>query len=50
MVEDVDATAANVTKLGGKVHMPPFDIPEVGRSAVVADPQGAAFGLFKPAM
>lgn len=27
---------------------PPFDIPEVGRSAVVQDPQGARFGLFQP--
>jgi predicted enzyme related to lactoylglutathione lyase len=47
-VEDVDASAAKVTKLGGKVLMSPFDIPEVGRIAVLSDPQGAALGLFKP--
>ncbi len=49
-VEDVDATAANATKLGGKVVMPPFDVPTVGRIAVLTDPQGAAIGVFKPAM
>lgn len=49
-VEDVDAAAARVTELGGSVHVPPRDIPEVGRFAVVADPQAAAFVLFKSAM
>jgi predicted enzyme related to lactoylglutathione lyase len=28
--------------------MPPFDMPEVGRIAVLLDPQGAAIGIFKP--
>ena len=46
-VDDVDAYAARVTKSGGKVHSEPENIPEVGRFAVVADPQGAAFVLFK---
>jgi uncharacterized protein len=49
LVEDVDATAAQATKLGGKVCKAPFDVPEVGRIAIVTDPQGAVFGLFKPA-
>ena len=49
LVEDVDAAAAQAAKLGGKVCKAPFDVPEVGRIAVVMDPQGAAFGLFKPA-
>lgn len=44
---DVDATAAQVKAAGGAVHRPPADIPGVGRFAVVADPQGAAFALFK---
>ncbi len=44
--EDVDASAAKVTELGGTVLMAPFDIP-VGRMAVCADPQGAVFNLFK---
>ena len=48
-VEDVDASAVKVTELGGKVMMPAMDIPNVGRFAVVADPQGAAFALYKHA-
>jgi uncharacterized protein len=47
-VEDVDATAALVKRLGGKVHKEPEDIPTVGRFAVLADPQGAAFSVFRP--
>ena len=46
-VDDVDAFAKKVTQAGGKIHRPPSDIPQVGRFAVVADPQGAAFVLFK---
>ncbi|MFN4128880.1 MAG: VOC family protein [Paracoccaceae bacterium] len=46
-VSDVDAMAARVTKLGGKVHMGPQDIPGVGRFAFVADPQGATFYLMR---
>jgi predicted enzyme related to lactoylglutathione lyase len=44
--EDVDAAAAKVAELGGKVFVEPFDIP-VGRMAVAADPQGAMFNLFR---
>ena len=40
-VEDVDSTAQNAEKLGGKVLMPPRDIPNVGRFCVIQDPQGA---------
>jgi predicted enzyme related to lactoylglutathione lyase len=49
VVDDVDARAAKVEGLGGKVLKPPFDIPGVGRIAIIADPSGAALGLFKPA-
>ena len=48
-VESADASAARVTALGGQVCKPPFDIPNVGRIALVLDPQGAMFGLFQPA-
>ena len=41
-VDDVDATAAQVTKLGGKIIRPPTDIPEIGRFCVLQDPQGGA--------
>lgn len=47
-VDDVDASTALVKKLGGKVYKEPTDIPEVGRFAVLADPQGASFCVFKP--
>ena len=46
-VHDVDATAEEVKRLGGAVHVPPRDIPDVGRFAVIADPQGATLALFK---
>jgi predicted enzyme related to lactoylglutathione lyase len=47
-VDDVDADAKRVEALGGKIQRPPEDIPNVGRFAVVADPGGAVFLLFKP--
>ncbi len=47
-VDDVDAAVEKVKRLGGMIHMPPTDIPEVGRFAVAADPQGAVFFPFKP--
>lgn len=47
-VADVDATAAEAKKLGGRVHAEPSDIPNVGRFAVLADPQGASLSIFKP--
>lgn len=45
-VADVDADVARVEQAGGKIHHAPADIPNVGRFAVVADPQGAVFALF----
>jgi predicted enzyme related to lactoylglutathione lyase len=47
-VEDVDATAAKAVELGGKVMAPPFDVPSIGRIAILLDPQGAPIGIFKP--
>lgn len=44
---NVDDTARKVTSLGGTVVVPPSDIPGTGRFAVVRDPQGATFGLYK---
>ena len=46
-VDDVDAFAKRATQAGGAIHHGPDDIPGVGRFASVADPQGAAFVLFK---
>jgi uncharacterized protein len=47
-VADADAAAAKVKRLGGQVIKGPEDIPNVGRFAVTADPQGAVFNVFKP--
>jgi predicted enzyme related to lactoylglutathione lyase len=40
-VDDVDATARKAEELGGKVLVPPTDIPNVGRFSMLQDPQGA---------
>jgi predicted enzyme related to lactoylglutathione lyase len=47
LTQDVDAMAARVAQTGGAIHRPPTDIPGIGRFAVVADPQGATFMLFR---
>ena len=44
---DVDAAADRVKALGGTVHIAPTDIPNVGRFAYVADPQGVGFYLMR---
>lgn len=49
-VADVDGQSERVRQAGGRVHKGPEDIPGVGRFAVVADPQGAVFCLFKADM
>lgn len=46
-VDDVDTTANKLQNLGGSVCVPPTDIPHTGRFAVVGDPQGAYFSLYK---
>lgn len=48
-VDDVDEAVASITKAGGAVHMPAWDIPAVGRLAMVADPQGAPFYVMRGA-
>jgi predicted enzyme related to lactoylglutathione lyase len=47
-VDDVDATVAAVEAAGGSTQMAALDIPDVGRLAMVADPQGAAFYVMTP--
>ena len=46
-VDDVDAKAAKVTELGGKICVPPTDIPHVGRFCIITDPTGATLSLIK---
>jgi uncharacterized protein len=47
--DDVDASAAKAAELGATLLVPADDIPGVGRFALLLDPTGAMFGLFKPA-
>jgi uncharacterized protein len=47
-VADVDATVKKTGDAGGKVMMPPSDVPTVGRIAVIQDPQGASLGIIQP--
>ena len=44
-----DATCAAIVADGGKVHMPPTDIPQVGRFAVLLDPQQACVAFITAA-
>lgn len=44
-VDDVDARVARVQSLGGKLCVGPQDIPNIGRFAVIADPQGAMLAM-----
>jgi uncharacterized protein len=45
---DVDATVKKAKSLGANVYVEPETIPEVGRFAVMADPQGAVFAVMTP--
>jgi len=46
-VEGADNSADRAQKLGATVHAPPFDVMDVGRMAVVQDPQGAFIMLWE---
>ena len=48
-VDDIDAAVAKVEGAGGAVKAPPFDVPGIGRIAVITDPAGAAVSLMTPA-
>jgi uncharacterized protein len=47
-VANVDETVAKVKQLGGKIYVTE-DVPDVGRIAVIGDPQGAVIAVFTPA-
>ncbi|MEZ0171921.1 VOC family protein [Microvirga sp. TS319] len=49
-VRDVDAAVLDIVRAGGVEHMPPTDIPGVGRFAMLADPQGVLFYVMRGAM
>lgn len=46
-VDDVDAVVARVESLGGTVFMPPMDVMESGRMAMIADPSGGGVSLWQ---
>jgi predicted enzyme related to lactoylglutathione lyase len=45
---NVDSTAREAVQLGGGVVKPAADIPDIGRFAIISDPQGALFVAFTP--
>jgi len=47
-VKDIDNCAEQTIKLGGKVLVPPHDVPDVGRICAVSDPTGAVVHLMQP--
>jgi len=47
-VGNVDSAVQKAQSLGATVYVPPSDIANVGRFAVIADPQGAVFAIFTP--
>ena len=49
-VDDVDSALANMEADGASALLAPFDIPNVGRVAMVADPSGAPFYIMKPGL
>jgi predicted enzyme related to lactoylglutathione lyase len=46
-VDDVDATVDRIKQLGGGLHVPPKEIPNISRFSVALDPQMATIALFK---
>jgi predicted enzyme related to lactoylglutathione lyase len=48
-VDDVDKRAAKAVKAGAKLMKPIFDVPGVGRIAVLEEPGGAGVGWMTPA-
>ena len=47
-VPDVDAACEQATKLGGKIYRKAWDVPDVGRMAVICDPSGAGLMVMRP--
>lgn len=47
-VADCASTVMLATSLGAKVYVPPTEIAGTGFFAVLADPQGAAFAIYRP--
>jgi uncharacterized protein len=48
-VDDVDARVKKATKAGARLMKPIFDVPNVGRIAILMEPGGAGIGWMTPA-
>ena len=48
-VDDVDERTAKATAAGAKLMRPIFDVPNVGRIAILTEPGGAGVGWITPA-
>lgn len=46
-VDDTDAAFAKAQTLGAQPYSPPMDIPGMGRFAIMGDPGGATFAIWK---
>jgi len=46
-VSNCDATAAKAKQLGARFYLEPMTMENVGRFAIIADPQGAVFAIFQ---
>jgi predicted enzyme related to lactoylglutathione lyase len=47
-VDDIDARVAKAVKAGAKLMKPAFDVPSVGRIAILMQPDGAGIGWMTP--
>lgn len=47
-VDDADRAVAGMVAAGATLHRPVAQIPGTGRFAILADPQGAGFGILEP--
>jgi predicted enzyme related to lactoylglutathione lyase len=47
-VDDVDDAVSATAAAGGRIRRHPFEVPGIGRIAIVTDPTGAAVGLMTP--
>jgi len=49
-VDDSDKAVEQAKGMGAQVHVPPTDIPNIGRFAILDDPQGAGFAVIRLSM
>ena len=47
LVDDIATTLKKAEEVGGRVLVPETPIPNVGAFAVIGDPDGLSFGIFK---